>query len=275
MPATPLRILREPRLTNATMLLAFTGWMDGGLVSTGTVKRLRDDGKSVKIAEIESDPYYIYNFPGDMETSALFRPAVKYVDGLVQSIELPANEFFCDEERNIVFFIGKEPNLAWQSFGDCVFDLAAFVGVSRMVFIGSFGGSVPHTREPRLYASVSHEKVKPWLEQYGVKFSDYEGPGSFSSYLTARARTSSVEMISIAAEIPGYLEGMNPLSIEAVTRRLAKMLDLPVNLDTLRRASNEWENQVTEAVEKNEELAENVRKLEEQYDDELIEGGEG
>ena len=77
-------------------------------------------------------------------------------------------------------------------------------------------------------------------------------------------------MISLVAEIPGYLQGLNPLSIEAVTRRLARILNVPLDLADLRTASNEWEVQVTEAVEKDEDLAGTVRKLEEQYDNELI-----
>ena len=37
-------------------------------------------------------------------------------------------------------------------------------------------------------------------------------------------------MTSLVAEIPGYLQGRNPMSIEAVTRRLAKILQLPLDL---------------------------------------------
>ena len=77
-------------------------------------------------------------------------------------------------------------------------------------------------------------------------------------------------MLSIAAEIPGYLQGANPLSIEAVTRRLAAILELPVDLAKLREASTAWERQVSEVVAKDEDLARTVRKLEEEYDNELI-----
>jgi hypothetical protein len=77
-------------------------------------------------------------------------------------------------------------------------------------------------------------------------------------------------MISIAAEIPGYLQGTNPLSIEAVTRRLGRLLGLPINLAELRSASTAWELEVTDAVDKDENLASTVRALEEQYDNDLI-----
>ena len=46
-------------------------------------------------------------------------------------------------------------------------------------------------------------------------------------------------MISLVAEIPSYLSGTNPYCIEAVTRRLAKMLNLRVDLDSLRAGQHE------------------------------------
>jgi proteasome assembly chaperone (PAC2) family protein len=265
-----LKILHEPKLTNATLLLALTGWMDGGSVSTGTVRQMMGRREVKQIARIEPDDFYIYNFPGSMEISALFRPEVKYDGGVVTRFELPSNVFWADESEDLLFFVGKEPNLRWQGFADCIFDVTRRFDVSRIIFMGSFGGSVPHTREPRLYGSVSHPRLKPLLKQYAVSPSEYEGPGSFATMLLAEAARHDLEMISLVAEIPGYLQGTNPRSIEAVARRLARMINQPIDLDSLREASNQWESQVTVAVEKDEELAATIRKMEEQYDDALI-----
>lgn len=265
-----LKDLSVPALKDATMLLALTGWMDGGDVSTGTVKRLMEGRLVQDIAKIDPDPFYIFNFPGSMEISSLFRPEVKYEAGMVEKFSMPPNIFHCDEAANLIFFLGKEPNLKWQAFGDCIFEVAKAANVKRIIFMGSFGGPVPHTREPRMFASVSHEHLKPILEQNGVKFSDYEGPSGFATLLLAQCASHGIEMMSLVAEIPGYLQGMNPLSIEAITRRLSRLLNLPVDFDAMRQESTEWELQVTQAVEKDEELAESVRKMEEQYDDELI-----
>ena len=266
-----LRIHRTPKLKDATLVLAFSGWMDGGDVSTGTVQRVVSLLDAKRIAEIDPETYYIYNFPGSMELTALFRPHVVIDEGLVKSYELPSNEFFSHDDANLVFFLGKEPNLCWRSFGDCIFRLAHEVGVTRIVFIGSFGGTVPHTREPRLYVACSDAKLMAEMEQYGLLRSDYAGPGSFTSYLMTRAESEGLQMLSLVAEIPGYLQGTNPLCIEAVTRRLAKILQLPLDLASLRSTSNEWEFRISNLVEKDEDLAEEVRKLEEQYDNKLLE----
>ena len=274
MPDLPVTILDTPHMPGSTMLLALTGWMDGGLVSTGTVKHLMDGRDLVEVARIEPAGFYIDNFPGSMEVTALFRPHVKYVGGLVESFDMPSNDFYADPAANIAFFVGKEPNLNWISFAECIFDVAKRLGVGRIIFMGSFGGSVPHTREPRLFGSVSERRLLPLLKQHGLKPTEYEGPGSFATYLLHDAPKRGVEMLSIAAEIPGYLQGANPTSIQAVTRRLAALLNLPVDLAKLREASPEWEIQVSEIVEKDKKLAHTVRKLEEQYDNELIEAEE-
>jgi proteasome assembly chaperone (PAC2) family protein len=261
-----------PELQRATLVLSFTGWMDGGAVSTGTVKRLVHLLKAKPIAEIDPEPFYIYNFPGSMETSALFRPHIEIQDGLIRSVEMPTNTFYCHSAANLVLFVGKEPNLGWRTFGQCIFHLARKVGVTRILFVGSFGGSVPHTREPRLYITCSDAKLLPEMEPFGVRRSGYEGPGSFTSYLMPEAKLAGLQMVSLVTEIPGYLQGTNPLCIEAVTRRLAKMLQLPLELDSLRSASTEWELEVTSALEQNPELAEKVRQLEQAYDNELLQG---
>jgi proteasome assembly chaperone (PAC2) family protein len=265
-----LEILDRPKLRGGTMLLALTGWMDGGLVSTGTVRRMMDGRRLREIARIDPDPFYIYNFPGSMEVAALFRPNVTYAGGMVDELSMPENAFFAAPDAKLLFFLGQEPNLKWQAFADGIFGVCKEVGIKRIIFIGSFGGSVPHTREPRLFGSVSHESLKPILNEYAVKASDYEGPSSFATLLMAEAPERGLEMLSFSAEIPGYLEGENPVSIEAVTRRMSRILNTPVDLTKLRRTSDEWEAKVTRAVEKDKKLAATIRDLEEQYDNQLI-----
>jgi proteasome assembly chaperone (PAC2) family protein len=275
MAAEHLLVQDHPPLHEATLLLALTGWMDGGLVSTGTVGRIMEGRKVAEAGRIEAEPFYLYNFPGSMDIAALFRPQVKVMDGLIEGeLGMPTNIFHVDAAADLVFFLGREPNMLWQTFADCIFEMAGKLGVKRIIFMGSFGGTVPHTREPRMYGSVSHEHLRPILAKHGLRLSNYEGPAGFSSLLLAQSPARNIEMISLVAEIPGYLEGLNPRSIEAVTRRLAGLLGQPVDLESMRKASDEWELHVTEAVEKDSELAETVHKLEEQYDTELIERSE-
>ena len=265
-----LTLLNAPRLTDGTLLLALTGWMDGGHVSTGTVRHLMRDRDLTAVGRVEPGGFYIDNFPGDMQVSAVFRPEVKHEGGLVTQFDMTENEIAADPAANLAFFLGREPNLDWAAFAAAVFDVCHRLEIRRVIFVGSFGGTVPHTREPRLFGSVSARSMLPLLDKHHIRPSDYEGPASFASYLVHLAPKHGVEMLSMAAEIPGYLQGTNPTSIEAVSRRLSQILGIPVNLAKLRDASTAWELKVSDAIEKDDDLAATVRKLEEQYDNELI-----
>ena len=129
---------------------------------------------------------------------------------------------------------------------------------------------MPHTREPRLHVTASNDVLLQELQRYALRRTAYEGPGSFMSYLRTRAPAVGIEVASLAAEIPGYLQGRNPMSIEAVTRRLAKILQLPLDLQALRVESAEWEVGVSRIVEKDKKLMKMVKELEKEYDDELL-----
>ena len=260
-----------PVLEDGTLVMAFTGWMDGGDVSTGTVERLIDLLEARAVGEIDPEEFLIFNFPGSMELASMFRPHIEIEGGLVEQVDLPTNQFYCHEDANLMLYVGKEPNLRWRTFRDCIFEFARQTGISRLLFVGSFGGSVPHPRDPRLYVTCSEPELLPEMQRYNLQPTEYEGPGSFTSYLMTQVQEAGLQMASLVAEIPGYLQGTNPLSIEAVTRRLAKILKLPLDLDSLRVASTQWELKVSSAVDRNDELAEKVRSLEAEYDDALLE----
>jgi proteasome assembly chaperone (PAC2) family protein len=270
-----LRIYKRPKLDSPRLLLGFSGWMDGGEVSTGTVKCFVEKLGAEKLAEIESEGFYINNFPGSMEITALFRPHTEIKDGLITSLETATNVFFCNQENNLILFLGKEPNLQWREFADCVFSLCSEFGVKMIYFIGSVAGLVPHTREPRFFCSVSDVKLKETLRQYGIKFTNYEGPASMVTYLTANAGKQGLKMASLVATIPAYVQGNNPKCIEAVIRRLASILGLQIKLDDLRDISDEFERKLSDIVQEQPELASNIHKLEENYDNEIFDSEMG
>lgn len=260
-----------PLLNDGTLILSFSGWMDGGDASTGTVDRLIDLLSAQPFAEIDPDPFYIFNFPGPMEIASLFRPDISIENGIVQCVELPRNEFFAAEKQNLILFKGQEPNLSWQRFGESIFQVARDCGVKRLLFVGSFGGAVPHTREPRMFVTCSTEELHRELKDVGLRRTNYEGPGSFMTWLMLQASAIDLEMVSLVAEIPGYLHGPNPFCLEAITRRLAKILKLSLDLDELRTATNEWEDEVSAMVEDTPEMVDKIRALEDDYDRELVE----
>ena len=166
MASDELKIYHKPSFKSPRLLLGFSGWMDGGEVSTGTVKCLIEKLDARKFAEIDPEGFYIYSFPGMMEVTALFRPHTHIEDGLIKSYEVPRDAFYASEEEDLILFLGKEPNLRWEKFAECIFSLCAEFGVKLIYFVGSISGLVPHTREPRLFCAASSSQLKEAFQKY-------------------------------------------------------------------------------------------------------------
>jgi len=264
-------IIKETcELHKGRLVMGLSGWMDGGDVSTGTINYLVDKLSAKETAEIKPGGFYLYNFPGSMEIASIFRPHCKIEDGLVNAYDLPSNTFYCSREHNLLLFSGTEPNVNWDIFADALFEVCRQSGIERIYFIGSVAGLVPHTREPRLFCSVSHPALKETFVHYGVKFSDYEGPASIVTYMTTLAANHNIEMVSFVCTVPAYVQGYNPMCIASVVRRLAGILEIEIPLDDTQMNSEEFEKRLNSLVEQQPELAGNIRKLEEDYDNEIF-----
>ena len=270
MPDQLVKIYWQPRLHDARMVVALTGWMDGGDTSTGTIDYLVQKLPAQKVAEIESERFYIYNLPGSMEVSALFRPHARIEDGLITAYEEPTNTFYCSAEHNLVLFSGKEPNFRWREYAECLLSVALEFQVTTIYFVGSVAGLVPHTREPEFRGSVSNEQLKLLLQQHGIKPSNYDGPASIVTYLTVLAAQKGLDMVTVVAEVPAYVQGRNIRCIEAATRKLASMLDVSVDYDELKAMGERFDMMLAKLLEERPELAEYIRKMEDDYDREIL-----
>jgi len=283
----------RPSLHQPPMILGFTGWMDGGRISTGTVEYLAQATGARKFAEIDSAEFYIHHFPatslpltvvseGDqtvvrpldpMEYAAIFRPHGKIVDGVVRGLTFPRNDFLGSEQSNLILFHGEEPHIRWRTYAECLLGLAEEYGTEAIFFIGSVSSPIPHTREPRVRSSVADEALTKTRRHHDVGFSDYEGPASFITFLLTLAAARGIEMRTLVVEVPHYpfLDiPAYPASILRVTSVLAEWLGLDLQLSDLRRATNGLREQLDRLMEENEEFGKVVRRLEESYDAEEV-----
>jgi len=84
-----------------------------------------------------------------------------------------------------------------------------------------------------------------------------------------------LSMVSLVATIPAYVQGSNPKCIEAVTRRLVGMLEIQMEFGDMRTVSDEFEKKLSDIVQEQPELASNIQKLEEDYDNEIFDSEMG
>ncbi len=285
-----LRIDRVPEGECPVMILGFTGWMDGGRVSTATVGYLREKLGAQRFAAIDSGDFQIFNFPvstlpitvfledegraivapvSPMESAAAFRPHIKIVDGRIEQLVFPQNRFFVAEGSGIALFSGEEPHIRWRSYADCMFEVATNIGVRHMIFAGSVAGPVPHTRKPRIRSTVTDDGRRAELAALGIEFTNYEGPSSIVTALARRAPDLGIEFTSLVVEIPHYpfIEMPTyPRSIASMATVLNSLLGQEIGLTDLHEAAGVVDRRLSEVMAENDEFAQLVAKLEEAYE---------
>jgi hypothetical protein len=108
-----LRLYEEPVVNKPSLVIGFDGWMDGGDVSTGTIDYLRIKLGAEAFGEIEPDGFYVLNVPGPMELSSVFRPHVRYEDGVIKQYDYPDKPILCSGglSPDAVFREGTESGL--------------------------------------------------------------------------------------------------------------------------------------------------------------------
>jgi predicted ATP-grasp superfamily ATP-dependent carboligase len=275
MPMSDVTFAKRPQSRENRLVIGFSGWMDGGEVSTGVVEWLSRHLDTDPVAFIDPEPFCVYSFPATMEVSAWFRPHVRIDEGVVEALEPPEIRFDADESSRTILMQAPEPHVAWSRFTETLFHVVEACSVSWICFVGSVGGAVPHTRQPRFHSAVSDPSLKTQLEAYDLRPTNYAGPSHYIGYALEGARLRGVDMLTLVSEIPAYVQGTNPRCIEATVRKLSAMLGLQPDLGELRATADEYERRFDEAVAEHEELAEKVQKLEGDYDNEVFENQMG
>ena len=207
--------------------------MNGGDVSKGTVEYLKSVLPVKRFAWISPQDFYIFSFPGTMDEVAQFRPHCSIENGVLAQFNYPVNEFFYDEDSNLVLFLGKEPHLQWDHYVNCLLEVVDKVGIGELYFAGSVAGAIPHTREVKITCSVADEQQKQRLSDLDVSFSEYEGPASITTLITDASQRSNKHMTSLVAEVPVYVQTKNYKAIRAILKRLVNLLEMRLNFDEL------------------------------------------
>ena len=254
-----LNVSSRPTLRRPVLVAAFRGWNDGGQGASLAGGYLAKQWKATRFAEIEPEGFY------DFQAT---RPHVSLVDGVTRRLDWPENAFFHAEipgtDRDAVILLGVEPNLRWRTFSGLVLDLAQDLGVELLVTLGSLLADVPHTRP----APVTGAATDPALvEELGVEPSRYEGPTGIVGVVHDACRQANVPSVSLWAAVPHYVSlAPSPRAALALVRRLGELLRVEIDVAELEQASDEYSEQVSEAVSTDAETAAYVEELERRVD---------
>ena len=192
-----------PETKELYMIAGWRQWADAGSISSGLPKYLIDRLEARKIGELKPQGYYLFQFPG---THHLLRPIVQLKDGYRQHLDKPRNEFFYagDSEKGLIIFLGDEPHLNVDGYAEDFFEVTKRLGVKKVAGLGGVYGSMPYDRARQVSCVYSMPDMKSELEEYAMRFSEYEGGVTIGGYLIDAAEHENVPMIDCYAFVPAY-----------------------------------------------------------------------
>lgn len=258
MASEALRFLEEPQLRDPALITSFAGWNDAAESATGAVRYLVRKWGARKFAEIDPEEFYDFT-----ET----RPQVRLTRGNERRIRWPANDFYYHSDpalgRDFILLRGVEPQLRWRTYCSTLLEVCKKMNVTGVVLLGGLIADVPHTRPVRVSGTSSDAQFLDRLSSLRVGGSRYEGPTGIVGVLTDRLRREGMASASLWATVPHYISTANPRASHALLQRLDTLLELRAPLRDIEREAAEFDSQVSQAVDRDPDVAAYVRQLEE------------
>lgn len=265
-----IELTEKPAPNRAYMLVGWRQWADAGSISSGLPAYLVEQTRARKIGEINSDGFYLFQFPG---THHYLRPEIKLEEGYSAELQVKKNEIFYsgDDENGLFIFLGDEPHLNVERYAQAFFDLVEALNIQRVAVLGGVYGAMPYEKDREVSCAYSHKHLKDELSQYAVRFSNYEGGATIGSYLLHHAEQRQIEFFVFYAFVPAYdlsqlsnlLQGMR---IENdykawydLMNRLAHMFELNLDLSDLAEKSLELIETMTTKINEIEEKMPQVK----------------
>jgi len=246
----------RPDLERPIVIAAFDGWNDAGDAATWALRHMAQRWDAKQFAEIDPEDFFDFS---DL------RPVVE-LDGDERQLHWPANTLSAiTEPRPVILLQGIEPQLRWRTFTDQIVGIARECDAAMIVTLGALLAEVPHTRPVAVYGGSEDPDLR---EKLDLQKSTYEGPTGIVGVLNAAAQTAGIPTASLWATVPNYVSAAaSPKAALALLERVQAFLSVGVPATDLEIATSAYERQITELVAEDDETADYIRTLEQQYDD--------
>jgi proteasome assembly chaperone (PAC2) family protein len=252
----PVRRLGRPGLRAPRAILAFEGWNDACDAASGAAAYVIGEQDPSPFALIEPEEFY------DFQAT---RPTVEVDEGGTRRLTWPETRFYAIEmparSADVVVVTGHEPNLRWKTYTRLIAQVLAETDVELVITLGAFIGQVPHTLPVPIIGVATDPDL---VERFQLPTSHYEGPTGIVGVMLEACREIGIPAVSLWAATPHYLAANpNPRAMLALVDKASVILDIDVDTAELTKVADEFGTRVDEAMNRSEEFADYVRRLEE------------
>ena len=258
----PVHIVDEvPELETGsplTMVLVLDGFLDAGSATARAVRHLVGLSDGRVVATFDVDQFHDYRAR---------RPPMSFVRDHYAAYDAPRLVVRVLKDAGDTPYLllhGPEPDTRWETFTRAVVEVVERFGVARVVSMGSVPMAVPHTRPIAITHHANNPELltgeSPWRGELRI-------PSSAQALLEIRLGEQGHDAMGFVAHVPHYVAQLwYPMGWLSVLAAVARGGRLPRDLTDLRAVAEEREAEVARYLAANEDVAEVVTALEQQYD---------
>jgi predicted ATP-grasp superfamily ATP-dependent carboligase len=240
------------------MVLALDGFLDAGSAAARAAQHLVDLAEARVVATFDVDQLHDYRAR---------RPPMSFVRDHYEAYDPPRLVVRLVRDTGGTPYLllhGSEPDTRWEGFARAVRTVVERFGVTRVVAMGSVPMAVPHTRPIAITHHANNSELlsgdSPWRGELRI-------PSSAQALLEVRLGEWGHDAMGFVAHIPHYLSQLEyPAASIALLEQVERAAWLTVDLSGLRAEAEDREAEVARYLAANEEVAEVVAALEQQYD---------
>ncbi len=249
-----------PDITEPLMILALTGWVDGGGAGAGAITALGEQlERRSTFATIDVTPL------ADLQQT---RPVAHFVDGS-RVIDWPQIVLECGHigggrsgaGRDLVLVHGPEPSLRWPSVSQTLVDAARHVGVRQAATLGGIPALVSHRRQAVVTASATQRSL---AQELAPLRADYAGPTGLQTVVLRALGDAGIAGAGLWVQVPQYVAGSpSPPAVRALLRRVAELYNLAIDLRPLDERSRAYLRRVEAGLDARPDVKEVVEQIDE------------
>jgi proteasome assembly chaperone (PAC2) family protein len=254
-----------PKLTDATMVIAFEGWNDAGNAASLAMAALRRQWQAIPFAEVDSEEFF--NFIDTRPDLYIAASGKRLVNWPKTTISLATSK---TSPGNVVFVYGVEPQLKWKSYSTTLSKIAKKMHCRRAIFLGSYASDVLHDKPVQITVTGDIDMGKT---ENRLTVSTYEGPVGIIGILQMEFESRHIPTGSIWASVPNYSEPTSPKAALALVSMVKEITHGSVSTVELERLSLEYEQRMTKMVQEDELLSAYVKYVSQQNELDMLASG--
>jgi hypothetical protein len=247
-------------LANPVLIVALDGYIDAGSGVRLAVEHLLSSLEHSVVATFDVDQLIDYR----SRRPILTYQANAFTD--YQDPELVVHQLSDEDGAPFLLLTGPEPDSQWERFIAAVGEVVDRFAVRLTVGLMAIPMGVPHTRPTGMSSHATRKGLLPELQDW-LGTGMIQVPGHAVGLLEYRFGKTGRDCIGFAAHVPHYIARADyPETARTLIQATADATGLLLPTTGLDEAAATVREQLAAQIAENEEVAEIVRALEQQYD---------